>query len=73
MEGEIIGRARRALPREICRRADHGHSHRSHDPNGDHVRGRPVFWTDPRIKPFRYDVARRRIGVDFELDVGKGR
>jgi hypothetical protein len=71
--GEVIGRARRAPPREIGRRADHGHIHRPDHPNGDHVRRRPVFWTDPGIEPFRDDIARRRVGADFELDVGKGR
>ena len=59
--------------REVCRRADHDHPHRPDHPNGDHVRGGPVFWTDPGIEPFRDDVARRRVGVDFELDIGKGR
>jgi hypothetical protein len=29
--------------------------------------------TDPGIEPFRDEVARRRVGVDFELDVGKSR
>jgi len=63
--GEIIGRARWATPCEVGRRADHSHSHRPYDPNSDHVRGRPVFWTDPSIEPLCDDVARRGVGVDF--------
>jgi hypothetical protein len=71
--GEVIGRARRALLREVRRRANHDHPHWPDHPNGDHVRRRPVFWTDPGIEPLRDDVTRRRVGVDFELDIGKGR
>jgi hypothetical protein len=68
---EIIGRSRRAPPCKVRRCADHGHSHRPYYPNSDHVRRRPVFWTDPGIVPLRDNIARRRVGVDLELDIGK--
>jgi hypothetical protein len=45
--GEIIGHARRAASREVGWRADYGHSHGPVHPNGDNVRGGPVFWADP--------------------------
>jgi 4-alpha-glucanotransferase len=73
---ELVRRVPEALARarqELASQIDHRHFHRPHHPSCDHVRGRPVFWPDPGVEPLRNDVARRRIGVDFELDVGKGR
>jgi hypothetical protein len=70
---EIIGRARRAAPREIRRCADDGHSDRPHHPNRDHIRGGPVSWADPGIKPLFDDIGRRLGGVNFQLDIGKSR
>src|SRR3981189_3044764 len=51
--GELTGPARRVSSCEINWRADHDHFHRPRHPNGDHVRGGPVFWTDPGIEALR--------------------
>jgi hypothetical protein len=66
MEGETAARAaplsiRSRWPRPISL---------AHDPNDHHLRGR-IFGPIPASNPAPDDVGRRRVGVDFELNVGK--
>src|SRR5260370_22462377 len=74
--GEIVGRARRAAPRKITRRANYGDLHRPHYPNGNHVGRRPaeqarVVRSDPGVESLRHDVDRRvthrELKVDFRV------
>jgi hypothetical protein len=45
LAGEIIGRTRSSLPREISRRANDGNLYRSRDPDGNHISRSAVSWT----------------------------
>ena len=72
VSGEIIGSAWAAPLREVGRRANHGHFHRSHHPDDNHIGRHPIRCSDTGIESLRHDIEGWLAELEFKVNFRVG-